>query len=160
MIAIDPLDGSSNIGVNVSIGTIFSIYRRRTQPGTSPTMEDALQAGSQQLASGYVLYGSSTILVLTTGHGVNAFTYEPSLGEFFLSHPQLRFPDNGKIYSCNEETSITSVLVFKPIWNLVGIGTFKGRYIGSLVADFHRNLLKGGIYLYPPTQKALKASYA
>ena len=80
MIAIDPLDGSSNIGVNVSIGTIFSIYRRRTQPGTSPTIEDTLQAGSQQLASGYVLYGSSTILVLTTGHGVNAFTYEPSLG--------------------------------------------------------------------------------
>ena len=154
VIAIDPLDGSSNIGVNVSIGTIFSIYRRRTQPGTSPTMEDALQAGSQQLASGYVLYGSSTILVLTTGHGVNAFTYEPSLGEFFLSHTQLRFPDNGKIYSCNEGNFNHFCPRIQAYLESCRDRNFQGRYIGSLVADFHRNLLKGGIYLYPPTQKA------
>jgi len=154
VIAIDPLDGSSNIGVNVSIGTIFSIYRRRTQPGTSPTMEDALQAGSQQLASGYVLYGSSTILVLTTGHVVNAFTYEPSLGEFFLSHTQLRFPDNRNIYSCNEGNFNHFCPRIQAYLESCRDRNFQGRYIGSLVADFHRNLLKGGIYLYPPTQKA------
>ncbi len=154
VVAIDPLDGSSNIGVNVSIGTIFSIYRRRTQRGTSPTMEDALQAGSQQLASGYVLYGSSTILVLTTGHGVNAFTYEPSLGEFFLSHAQLRFPDSGKIYSCNEGNFNHFCPRIQAYLESCRDRNFQGRYIGSLVADFHRNLLKGGIYLYPPTQKA------
>ena len=154
VIAIDPLDGSSNIGVNVSIGTIFSIYRRRTKPGTSPTIEDALQTGSQQLASGYVLYGSSTILVLTTGQGVNAFTYEPSLGEFFLSHTQLRFPENGKTYSCNEGNLNQFCPRIQAYLETCRVRNFQGRYIGSLVADFHRNLLKGGIYLYPSTQKA------
>ena len=153
ILVYDPVDGSSNIDVNVSIGTIFSIYRRRTQPGTSPTIEDALQTGSQQLASGYVLYGSSTILVLTTGQGVNAFTYEPSLGEFFLSHTQLRFPEDGKTYSCNEGNFNHFCPRIQAYLETCRVRNFQGRYIGSLVADFHRNLLKGGIYLYPSTQK-------
>src|SRR5687768_1170508 len=105
VIAIDPLDGSSNIDVNVSIGTIFSIYRRKTPAGMPIQEEDILQKGSEQVAAGYILYGSSTMLVYTTGHGVNGFTYEPSLGEYFLSHPDLQMPENGKIYSINEGSS-------------------------------------------------------
>ena len=153
VVAIDPLDGSSNIDVNVSIGTIFSIFKRVTSPGCPPSMEDALQAGKMQIASGYVLYGSSTILVFTTGNGVNGFTFEPSIGEFFLSHPNIRIPLDGKIYSCNEGNlqdfpdTVQNYLVD------CRKKRFTARYIGSLVADFHRNLLKGGIYLYPPTQK-------
>ena len=160
VIAIDPLDGSSNIGVNVSIGTIFSIYRRRTQPGTSPTMEDALQAGSQQLASGYVLYGSSTILVLTTGHGVNAFTYEPSLGEFFLSHTQLRFRTTEKSIPATKETSITSVHAFKPIWNLVGTGTFRVATLAPWSPTSTAICSRAGSICIHPLKRPLKASYA
>ncbi len=151
VVAIDPLDGSSNIDVNVSIGTIFSIYARKTPRGTKATMEDFLQGGRKQVAAGYVLYGSSTILVYTTGAGVNAFTYENSLGEFFLSHSNIRSPANGKIYSVNEgnfndfyDYTQRYILNCKK-------RKLTARYIGSLVADFHRNLLKGGIYLYPPT---------
>lgn len=151
LVAIDPLDGSSNIDVNVSIGTIFSIYRRRSSVGSPATREDVLQPGNAQVGAGYLLYGSSTMLVYTTGNGVNGFTYEPSLGEFFLSHQHMTIPENGKIFSINEgyyedyEVGIHSYIL-----------QCKGRkstarYIGSLVGDFHRNLLKGGIYLYPAT---------
>jgi len=156
VIAIDPLDGSSNIDVNVSIGTIFSIYRRKSKVGSAITEEDILQKGSKQVAAGYVLYGSSTMLVYTTGFGVNGFTYDPGLGEYFLSHPQMKIPTNGSIYSINEglalqfNEGITRYLDFCKKKNLTA------RYIGSLVADFHRNLLKGGIYIYPATAKSPK----
>jgi fructose-1,6-bisphosphatase I len=154
VVAMDPLDGSSNIGVNVSIGTIFSIYRRRSPQGSVPTLEDVLQPGRDQIAAGYVLYGSSTILVLSTGHGVNAFTYDASLGEFFLSHAQLRIPTDGKIYSCNEGNILSFTAGVRAYLDTCRARQLQGRYIGSLVADFHRNLLKGGIYLYPATEKA------
>jgi fructose-1,6-bisphosphatase I len=153
VIAIDPLDGSSNIDVNVSIGTIFSVYRRKSLAGMPIQEEDILQKGSEQVAAGYILYGSSTMLVYTTGHGVNGFTHEPSLGEYFLSHPDMQIPSSGKIYSINEglsnsfDTSVTEYLRYCKDNN------YSGRYIGSLVADFHRNLLKGGIYIYPATAK-------
>ncbi|MBL6447238.1 class 1 fructose-bisphosphatase [Fulvivirga sp. 29W222] len=151
VIAIDPLDGSSNIDVNVSIGTIFSIYRRVTPVGTPITKEDVMQKGNEQAAAGYLLYGSSTMLVYTTGHGVNGFTYEPSLGEYFLSHPNMSIPENGKIYSINEGSYSSFSTPVKSYVNFCKENSYSGRYIGSLVADFHRNLLKGGIYMYPPT---------
>jgi len=156
VIAIDPLDGSSNIDVNVSIGTIFSIYRRKTQPGTPIQTIDILQKGSEQVAAGYVLYGSSTMMVYTTGHGVNGFTYEPSLGEYFLSHPALKMPADGRIYSINEGLSNA---FSKPVTDYIQYcksQNYTARYIGSLVADFHRNMLKGGIYIYPATTKDAK----
>ncbi|GAB3709432.1 class 1 fructose-bisphosphatase [Spirosoma flavus] len=153
VVAIDPLDGSSNIDVNVSIGTIFSIYRRVTPIGTLPQREDFLQGGQEQVAAGYILYGSSTILVYTTGCGVNGFTYDYSLGEFILSHPDIKSPEDGTIYSCNEG----NLDQYAPeIQNYVAAcrqQQYSARYIGSLVADFHRNLLKGGIYLYTATTK-------
>ncbi len=151
MIAIDPLDGSSNIDVNVSIGTIFSIYRRVNPPGSRAQLDDVLQPGREQVAAGYLLYGSSTMLVYTTGHGVNGFTYEPSLGEYFLSHPNMIIPEDGSIYSINDG-SFDSFPA--PVRQYIGIcreRRYSARYIGSLVADFHRNLLKGGVYLYPST---------
>jgi fructose-1,6-bisphosphatase I len=153
VIAIDPLDGSSNIDVNVSIGTIFSIYRRRTPMGTAIRDEDILQAGTEQVAAGYILYGSSTMLVYTTGHGVNGFTYEPTLGEYVLSHPGMRIPDDGKIYSINEGSALSFPEGITRYLNHCKERKYTARYIGSLVADFHRNLLKGGIYLYPSTAK-------
>jgi fructose-1,6-bisphosphatase I len=153
VIAIDPLDGSSNIDVNVAIGTIFSIYRRKSKAGTPIIMEDILQKGSQQVAAGYVLYGSSTMLVYTTGYGVNGFTYEASLGEYFLSHPQMEIPQDGTTFSINEGSfNSFSPAVCAYIQHCKD-QCYTGRYIGSLVADFHRNLLKGGIYIYPATQK-------
>ncbi|MFY0687028.1 MAG: class 1 fructose-bisphosphatase [Cyclobacteriaceae bacterium] len=153
VVAIDPLDGSSNIDVNVSIGTIFSIYRRVSPVGGPVLKEDVLQRGTEQVAAGYILYGSSTMLVYTTGRGVNGFTLEPSLGEFVLSHANMKCPSNGEIYSVNEGS-----------WHEFDKGTqqyiqyckdngLTARYIGSLVADYHRNMLKGGIYLYPRTKK-------
>jgi fructose-1,6-bisphosphatase I len=154
VVAIDPLDGSSNIDVNVSIGTIFSVYRRVTPLGTPPTLDDFLQGGSRQVAAGYVLYGTSTILVYTTGRGVYGFTYDASLGEFFLSHPRLTTPVNGSIYSCNEGNLAYFPEPVRQYIELCRCRGYTARYIGSLVADFHRNLLKGGIYLYPPTEKA------
>ena len=153
VIAIDPLDGSSNIDVNVSIGTIFSIYRRKSQPGTPIQSIDILQKGSEQVAAGYVLYGSSTMMVYTTGHGVNGFTYEPSLGEYFLSHPDLKMPPDGKIYSINEGSSNSFSNGVRQYVQYCKDQNYTARYIGSLVADFHRNMLKGGIYIYPATSK-------
>ncbi|HQQ96716.1 MAG TPA: class 1 fructose-bisphosphatase [Cyclobacteriaceae bacterium] len=154
VIAIDPLDGSSNIDVNVSIGTIFSVYRRKSPVGTPIAEVDILQKGSEQVASGYILYGSSTMLVYTTGHGVNGFTYEPTLGEYFLSHPDMKMPLDGKIFSVNEGSASTfPVSVTQYLNYCKSDGKHVGRYIGSLVADFHRNMLKGGIYIYPATPK-------
>ena len=156
VVAIDPLDGSSNIDVNISIGTIFSIYRRVTPIGSRILPQDIMQPGNQQVAAGYVLYGSSTMLVYTTGHGVNGFTYEPSLGEFFLSHPNMCAPKDGNIYSINEGTSNLFEPSLQKYIEFCKERQFSARYIGSLVADFHRNLLKGGIYIYPATSKSPK----
>ncbi|MFZ1692431.1 MAG: class 1 fructose-bisphosphatase [Flavobacteriales bacterium] len=155
VVTMDPLDGSSNIDVNVSIGTIFSIYRRLST-GDKATMEDFMQPGTAQVAAGYIIYGSSTMLVYTTGHGVNGFTLDPSIGTFCLSHPNMQTPVDGKIFSVNEG----NLHDFSP-----GVQRYiddckkrklSARYIGSLVADFHRNLLKGGVYLYPATAKSPK----
>ena len=158
VVLFDPLDGSSNIDVNVSIGTIFSIYRRTSEIGTSATLEDMLQPGSEQVAAGYVLYGSSTMLVYTTGKGVNGFTLDPSIGEFCLSHPNMKMPENGRIYAMNEgninicEDGIKEYVETYCQQTLPGSSRpYSGRYIGSLVADFHRNMIKGGIYIYPDT---------
>jgi fructose-1,6-bisphosphatase I len=153
VVTLDPLDGSSNINVNVSIGTIFSIYRRKTEIGTPPTEEDVLQKGRDQVAAGYILYGSSTMLVYTTGYGVNGFTYEPSLGEYFLSHPNMKIPATGQIYSINEGSYEDFSAGIQQYIQYCKQERYAARYIGSLVADFHRNLLKGGIYLYPATQQ-------
>jgi fructose-1,6-bisphosphatase I len=153
VIAIDPLDGSSNIDVNVSIGTIFSIYRRKSPIGTPIQDIDILQKGAEQVAAGYILYGSSTMLVYTAGFGVNGFTYEPSLGEYFLSHPDMKMPMDGKIYSVNEGSYNSFPQPVKDYISFCKEKNYTGRYIGSLVADFHRNLLKGGIYIYPATAK-------
>jgi len=154
VVAIDPLDGSSNIDVNVSIGTIFSIYRRKTPVGGPITEQDYLQKGNEQVAAGYILYGSSTMLVYTTGNRVNGFTYEPSLGEFFLSHQDMSIPVNGKIYSINEGSYNSFEDGVKNYIDFCRDNNYSGRYIGSLVADFHRNLLKGGIYIYPKTKNS------
>ncbi len=154
VIAIDPLDGSSNIDVNVSIGTIFSVYRRVSEVGTPVTEEDVLQPGINQVAAGYVLYGSSTMLVYTTGSGVNGFTYDPTLGEYFLSHQNMVIPEDGKIYSVNEGSYNSFSPPVKAFVDDCRDKNISGRYIGSLVADFHRNLLKGGIYGYPATAKS------
>lgn len=151
IVAIDPLDGSSNIDVNVSIGTIFSIYRRVSPVGSPVTMEDVLQKGSQQVAAGYILYGSSTMFVYTTGYGVNGFTYEAAIGEFILSHPDIKTSQNGKIYSINEGNSRDFEEGLLVYLDYCKENKFSARYIGSLVADFHRNLLKGGVYIYPGT---------
>ncbi len=153
IIAIDPLDGSSNIDVNVSIGTIFSIYRRKTKEGEPINDQDILQIGDEQVAAGYILYGSSTMLVYTTGHGVNGFTYEPTLGEYVLSHPDMKMPENGKIYSINEGSANSFSDSVKSYIQYCKDNNYTARYIGSLVADFHRNMLKGGIYIYPATAK-------
>lgn len=157
VVLFDPLDGSSNIDVNVSIGTIFSVYRRKSEVGTLATKEDFLQPGHKQIAAGYVLYGSSTMLVYTTGRGVNGFTLDPSIGEFCLSHPNMKMPEIGRIYAMNEgNIHICNPGIKKYVEycqsdeNQTG-KPYSGRYIGSLVADFHRNLIKGGIYIYPST---------
>lgn len=156
LVAIDPLDGSSNIDVNVSVGTIFSVYRRITPIGTPVAEIDVLQMGTRQVAAGYILYGSSTILVYTTGHGVFGFTYESSIGEFILSHPDIQMPKTGKIYSCNEASLNEFPEGVKQFIEEARTKNFTSRYIGSFVADFHRNLLKGGIFMYPSTLKSPK----
>ncbi|MCE2740955.1 MAG: class 1 fructose-bisphosphatase [Sphingobacteriales bacterium] len=162
VICIDPLDGSSNIDVNVSIGTIFSVYRRVTEPGTEPTLADVLQKGSELVAGGYVIYGSSTMLVYSTGKGVNGFTLDPSIGEFCLSHPNIKTPADGKIYSINEGNAgefpagVSDYLKWVKETDKATNRPYSARYIGSMVADFHRNLLKGGVFIYPPTAKAPK----
>ena len=155
VILTDPLDGSSNIDVNVSVGTIFSIYRRVSPIGSPITLEDFMQPGNQQVAAGYVVYGSSTMLVYTTGNGVNGFTYDPSLGLFCLSHENLQIPKNGKIYSINEgqylkfPMGVKKYLKYCQEEDAATGRPYTSRYIGSLVSDFHRNMLKGGIYIYP-----------
>ena len=153
IIAIDPLDGSSNIDANVTIGTIFSIFKRKSPVGDAVTKEDCLQKGENQIAAGYILYGSSTMLVYTTGSGVNGFTLDISIGDFCLSHPQIKSPKHGKICSVNignYKDFSSSIKHYIDYCNEKGI---TGRYIGSFVADFHRNLIKGGVYMYPGTLK-------
>ena len=153
VVLIDPLDGSSNIDVNVSVGTIFSVFRRVTPVGSPVTIEDFLQKGNQQVAAGYIIYGTSTMFVYTTGDGVNGFTLNPALGVFYLSHPNMKFPTDGRIYSVNEGNYIHFPQGIK---NYIKYcqreeedRPYTSRYIGSLVSDFHRNMIKGGIYLYP-----------
>ncbi len=158
VVLIDPLDGSSNIDVNVSVGTIFSIYRRVTPVGTPVTLEDFLQPGNNQVAAGYIVYGTSTMLVYTTGDGVNGFTLNPAIGTFYLSHPNMQFPETGKIYSVNEGNYVhfsQGVKDYIKYCQEEGKGRpYTSRYIGSLVSDFHRNMIKGGIYMYPKSSKA------
>ncbi|NVO11362.1 MAG: class 1 fructose-bisphosphatase [Bacteroidales bacterium] len=157
---MDPLDGSSNIDVNVGIGTIFSIYRRVSPRGEKPTMDDFLQPGSKQVASGYIIYGSSTMLVYTTGRGVYGFTLDPSIGEFCLSNYNIVTPLDGSIYSVNEGNyehfpqGIKDYINYCKVIDKPTGRPYSARYIGSLVADFHRNLLKGGIFIYPQTASA------
>jgi len=157
VVLIDPLDGSSNIDVNVSVGTIFSVYRRVTPIGTPVTIDDFLQKGNQQVAAGYIIYGTSTMLVYTTGVGVNGFTLNPAIGTFYLSHPNMKFPKDGKIYSVNEGNYIHFPQGIKDYIKYCqmeeGNRPYTSRYIGSLVSDFHRNMIKGGIYIYPSTSK-------
>ncbi|MDZ4838981.1 MAG: class 1 fructose-bisphosphatase [Bacteroidota bacterium] len=162
VVMFDPLDGSSNIDVNASIGTIFAIYRRVTPTTGEAILEDCLQKGDEQVAAGYVIYGSSTILVYTTGNGVNGFTLDPSIGEFCLSHPDIKTPKDSNIYSLNEGNTaqfpegIKQYLAYCKEEVKEENRPYTSRYIGSFVADFHRNLLKGGIFIYPPTAKAPK----
>ena len=159
IVAIDPLDGSSNIDVNVAVGTIFSIYRRKSTDGKA-TLEDVLQQGTEQVAAGYVIYGSSTMLVYTTGKGVNGFTLDPSIGEFCLSHPSMKIPKDGTIYSINEGNyvhfpdGVKKYLKYCQIEDQQTSRPYTSRYIGSMVADIHRNMIKGGIFIYPTTSGA------
>ena len=157
VVLMDPLDGSSNIDVNVSVGTIFSVFRRITPVGTPVTIEDFLQPGINQVAAGYVIYGTSTMLVYTTGHGVNGFTLNPAIGTFYLSHPNMKYPERGNIYSINEGNYVHFPQGVKDYIKYCqleeGDRPYTSRYIGSLVSDFHRNMIKGGIYLYPTTSK-------
>ncbi len=157
IVSFDPLDGSSNIDVNVSVGTIFSIHRRISPLGSPVTREDFLQPGSQQVAAGYVIYGTSTMMVLTMGNGVNGFTLNPAIGTFYLSHPSMTFPETGHTYSVNEgyyrdfPEGIKKYI--KYCQEEEDDRPYTSRYIGSLVSDFHRNLIYGGIYLYPQSTK-------
>ncbi|WP_339834606.1 class 1 fructose-bisphosphatase [uncultured Flavobacterium sp.] len=158
VVLMDPLDGSSNIDVNVSVGTIFSVFRRVTPVGTPVTSEDFLQKGVNQVAAGYVVYGTSTMLVYTTGHGVNGFTLNPAIGTFYLSHPNMQFSKDGNIYSINEGNYVHFPQGVKNYLKYCqaeeGDRPYSSRYIGSLVSDFHRNMIKGGIYIYPTSSKA------
>jgi len=157
VVLMDPLDGSSNIDVNVSVGTIFSIYRRITPDGTPVTMEDFLQPGNQQVAAGYIIYGTSTMIVYSTGHGVNGFTLNPAIGTYYLSHPNMKFPEKGHIYSVNEGNYVHFPQGVKDYIKYCQAEEddrpYTSRYIGSLVSDFHRNMIKGGIYIYPNTSQ-------
>lgn len=159
VVLIDPLDGSSNIDVNVSVGTIFSVYKRISPAGSHVTVEDFLQPGHRQVAAGYVIYGSSTMLVYSTGNGVNGFTYDPTIGVFCLSHPNLRVPKDGVIYSINEGNyihfpeGVKKYIKYCQEEDAATSRPYTSRYIGSLVSDFHRNLIKGGIYLYPTSSR-------
>lgn len=157
VVVFDPLDGSSNIDVNVSIGTIFGVFRRVSKIGTPCTQEDFLQPGTKQVAAGYIIYGSSTMLVYATRRGVNGFTLDPSIGEFSLSHPNIKCPESGKFYSVNHGNFFQYPERVREYINKCQRktedegGPYTQRYIGSMVADLHRNLIKGGIFLYPPT---------
>ncbi|MFL9830283.1 class 1 fructose-bisphosphatase [Flavobacterium sp. ST-87] len=160
VVLMDPLDGSSNIDVNVSVGTVFSVYRRITPIGTPVTLEDFLQPGTMQVAAGYVIYGTSTMLVYTTGHGVNGFTLNPAIGTFYLSHPDMKFSRDGHIYSINEGNYVQFPQGVKDYIKYCQSEEedrpYTSRYIGSLVSDIHRNMIKGGIYIYPTSSKAPK----
>lgn len=155
VVCMDPLDGSSNIDVNVSIGTIFGIYERISPIGEPCTIADFLQKGTQLVAAAYVVYGSSTMLVYSTGEGVNGFTLDPSIGEFCLSHPNIQTPKQGKIYSINEANrakypeSINEFVDYCKVLDKATKRPYSARYIGSMVADLHRNLIKGGVFIYP-----------
>lgn len=158
VLLFDPLDGSSNIDANVSIGTIFSILKRVTPDGQPGTLEDCLQEGYKQVAAGYVLYGSSTMLVYTTGHGVYGFTLDPAFGEFLLSHDNIKIPENGRIYSINEGNYLYWHNGLKKYIKYLQSNTYddkpyQARYIGSMVADVHRTLLYGGIFMYPADKR-------
>ncbi|SDD41448.1 fructose-1,6-bisphosphatase I [Mucilaginibacter pineti] len=159
IVAIDPLDGSSNIDVNVPVGTIFSIYRRKTTAGQA-SLKDVMQKGTEQVAAGYIIYGSSTMLVYTTGKGVNGFTLDPSIGEFCLSHPDMQIPERGVIYSINEGNyvhfpqGVKDYIKYCQVEDPKTNRPYASRYIGSMVADIHRNLIKGGIFIYPVTSSA------
>jgi fructose-1,6-bisphosphatase I len=161
VVAMDPLDGSSNIDVNVSVGTIFSIYRRTTLNGPG-TLEDFMQRGTEQVAAGYVIYGSSCMMVYTTGRGVNGFTLDPSIGEFCLSHPNMLTPRSGNVYSVNEGNylhfpdGVKKYIKYCQEEDKATNRPYSSRYIGSGVADIHRNLITGGIYIYPTTTKSPK----
>jgi fructose-1,6-bisphosphatase I len=158
VVLMDPLDGSSNIDVNVSLGTIFSVYRRISKVGTPVTLEDFLQPGINQVAAGYVIYGTSTMLIYTTGHGVNGFTLNPAIGTFYLSHPRMKIPVDGSIYSVNEGNYVHFPQGVKDYIKYCQLEEenrpYASRYIGSLASDIHRNMIKGGIYLYPTSSKA------
>lgn len=158
VVMIDPLDGSSNIDVNVSVGTIFSIYRRISPVGSPVNNSDFMQPGNKQVAAGYIVYGTSTMLVYTTGHGVNGFTLNPSIGTYYLSHPNMQFPESGKIYSINEGNYVHFPQGVKDYIKYCQSEEddrpYTSRYIGSLVSDVHRNMIKGGIYIYPTSSKA------
>lgn len=153
----DPLDGSTNIDVNVSIGTIFSVYRRVSEVGTALTIKDFLQPGMRQVAAGYIIYGSSTILVYATRRGVNGFTLDPSIGEFCLSHPGIKCPSTGKMYSVNHgnffqySEGVRRYIEICQRKDKTNGGPYTQRYIGSMVSDVHRNLIRGGIFMYPGT---------
>lgn len=148
VVTVDPLDGSSNIDVNATIGTIFGVFRRKSPEGLQAELPDVLRPGSELVAAGYIVYGSGTVLVLGTDQGVHGFTLDPTVGEFFLSHPNIRIP-NGKTYSCNEAYARRWQPGVNAFLDSAKERGFRARYIGSLVADFHRNLLKGGVFLYP-----------
>ncbi len=158
VVLIDPLDGSSNIDVNESVGTIFSIYRRTTPPGMPVKKEDFLQKGNEQVAAGYIVYGTSTMLVYTTGNGVNGFTLNPAIGSFYLSHPNMKFPENGNIFSLNQGNYAHFPQGVKDYIKYCqeekDDRPYAYRYIGSMVSDFHRNMIKGGIYIYPTSSNA------
>lgn len=160
VLLFDPLDGSSNIDANISIGTIFSIYRRISPEGGPGTMEDCLQPGLKQVAAGYIIYGSSTIFVYTAGNGVHGFTLDPSFGEFILSHPNIRTPKKGKIYSINEgnylywHPGLKKYIKWLQEEDKATQRPYSSRYIGSMVADIHRNLLYGGIFMYPADSRS------
>jgi fructose-1,6-bisphosphatase I len=157
VVMFDPLDGSGNIDVNISIGTIFSVYRRVSERGTPCTIEDFLQTGRNQVAAGYMVYGSSTMMVYATRRGVNGFTLDPSIGEFCLSHPDIQCPPDGNIYSVNHgnffryEKGVQDYITACQKKNKTNGGPYTQRYIGSMVADVHRSLIKGGIFMYPGT---------
>jgi fructose-1,6-bisphosphatase I len=159
IVCIDPLDGSSNIDVNVAVGTIFSIFRRKSTEGMA-TIADVLQKGTEQVAAGYVIYGSSTMIVYTTGKGVNGFTLDPSIGEFCLSHPNMKVPEDGNIYSINEGNyvhfpeGVKKYIKYAQVEDVATNRPYTSRYIGSMVGDIHRNLIKGGIYIYPTTSSS------